>query len=96
MFVRQIHVESVTVEGERKPCLLRWIDSFAMRNFTNDAAFDDTLPISDGRMEIGHRVSLDRLQVAMQDWFLRKGYLQKEERLELREGISDSSIRQEG
>jgi hypothetical protein len=32
----------------------------------------------------------------MQDWFLRKGYLKKEERLELRERISDSSIRQEG
>lgn len=56
-----------------------------MRNFTNDAAFDDTLPLSDGLMEIGTRVPLDALRTAMQDWFQRKGYLQKGSLLLLKE-----------
>jgi hypothetical protein len=52
-----------------------------MRNFTNDAVFDDTLPTADGVLEIGNRVPLDRLSAAMEDWFRRKGYLQKDEEL---------------
>ena len=52
-----------------------------MRNFTNDAIFDDTLPIADGLLEVGYRVPLDKLQSAMQDWFRRKGYLKPEEQL---------------
>ena len=46
---------------------MRWIDNFAMRNFTNDAIFDDTLPIGDGLMEAGNRVPVDALQAAMDD-----------------------------
>jgi len=56
-----------------------------MRNFTNDPAFDDTLPQADGVMEAGTRVPLDRLQPAMEDWFRRKGYLKPGERLEVME-----------
>jgi hypothetical protein len=56
-----------------------------MRNFTNDAVFDDTLPVADGRLEAGNRVPLDRLQVAMEDWFRRKGYLKAGESLEVLE-----------
>jgi hypothetical protein len=63
------------------PCPIRWIDNFAMRNFTNDAVFDDTLPAAEGLLETGHRVPLDRLQPAMEDWFRRKGYLKPEESL---------------
>ena len=44
MFVRKLSVQRVDADGERHPCPLQWIDSFAMRNFTNDAIFDDTLP----------------------------------------------------
>jgi hypothetical protein len=54
-----------------------------MRNFTNDAVFDDTLPAADGLLEAGIRVPLDRLQPAMEDWFRRKGYLKREESLEV-------------
>jgi hypothetical protein len=54
-----------------------------MRNFTNEAVFDDTFPAGDGLLEAGHRVPLDRLQTAMEDWFRRKGYLQPDERLEV-------------
>jgi hypothetical protein len=46
-----------------------------MRNFTNDAIFDDTLPAADGVLEVGTRVTLDRLREAMEDWFRKKGYL---------------------
>jgi hypothetical protein len=56
-----------------------------MRNFTNATVFDDTLPLADGRMEIGSHVPLDQLKAAMEDWFQRKGYLTKESQLSLAE-----------
>ena len=76
MFSRKIRVE-YEADGRRQPAPLKWLDSFAMRNFTNQAVFDDTLPVSDGLMEIGQRVPLDQLHAAMEDWFRRKGYLPK-------------------
>jgi hypothetical protein len=83
MFVRRISIQRIDEAGERRPCPIAWIDNFAMRNFTNDAVFDDTLPVGDGLLEAGNRVPLDRLQPAMEDWFRRKGYLKPEERLEV-------------
>jgi hypothetical protein len=56
-----------------------------MRNFTNDAIFDDTLPVADGLLEAGSRIPLDRLREAMQDWFRRKGYLAANETLRVEE-----------
>ncbi|HEV8525843.1 MAG TPA: hypothetical protein VGQ71_15215 [Terriglobales bacterium] len=76
MFSRKIRVE-YEADGRRQPAPLKWLDSFAMRNFTNQAVFDDTLPVSDGLMEVGQRVPLDQLHAAMEDWFRRKGYLPK-------------------
>jgi hypothetical protein len=52
-----------------------------MRNFTNDAVFDDTLPVADGVLEVGYRVPLAQLQAAMEDWFRRKGYLNADDAL---------------
>ena len=75
----------VDAAGERHACPIAWIDNFAMRNFTNDAVFDDTLPVADGLLEAGNRVPLDRLQTAMEDWFHRKGYLKSGDRLEVLE-----------
>jgi hypothetical protein len=75
MFVRKLSVLRVDSEGIKHPCPLKWIDNFAMRNFTNEAIFDDTLPVADGLMEAGNRVPLDRLQPALEDWFRRKGYM---------------------
>jgi hypothetical protein len=80
MFSRKIRVE-YDVDGERAPCPLKWLDNFSMRNFTNASIFDDTLPAGEGLMEIGERVPLDKLKDAMEDWFGRKGYLPKGERL---------------
>jgi hypothetical protein len=56
-----------------------------MRNFTNATVFDDTVPVSDGRMEIGTNVSLEQLREAMEDWFRRKSYLPKDSKLSLEE-----------
>ncbi len=76
MFARKLRVEYEN-DGAWQPCPLKWLDNFAMRNFTNEPIFDDTLPVADGVMEVGARVPLDRLQSAMEDWFCRKGYIAK-------------------
>lgn len=85
MFARRLSIQRIDLEGARHGCPIRWIDNFAMRNFTNDAIFDDTLPVADGLLEAGNRVPLERLQSAMDDWFRRKGYLKPGERLEISE-----------
>ena len=85
MFARKLRIERIDTAGSAHPCPLKWIDSFAMRNFTNDAIFDDTLPVADGLLEAGYRVPLDKLQPAMEDWFRRKGYLKPEDRLSVSE-----------
>jgi hypothetical protein len=85
MFARRISVQRINAAGERSACPISWIDNFAMRNFTNDAVFDDTLPVGDGLLEAGHRVPLERLAPAMEEWFRKKGYLKAEERLEVME-----------
>jgi hypothetical protein len=84
MFARKIRVD-YEANGQRLPCPLKWLDSFSMRSFTNASVFDDTLPVSDGRMEIGRNVPLDQLRDSMEDWFRRKGYLPKESTLWLAE-----------
>ncbi len=56
-----------------------------MRNFTNDAVFDDTLPVGDGVLEAGKRVPVARLHHAMEDWFRRKGYLKADQSLRVTE-----------
>ncbi len=85
MFARKLSMQRVDAEGARHACPIRWIDNFAMRNFTNNAVFDDTLPAGDGLLEVGSRVPLDRLQSAMEDWFRRKGFLKPGELLEISE-----------
>ena len=85
MFVRKLTIERIDVTGEAHACPIKWIDSFSMRNFTNDAIFDDTLPVGDGLLEVGHRVPLDRLQASMEDWFRRKSYLSASDHLRITE-----------
>lgn len=76
MFARKIRVEYED-NGQRHAAPIKWLDSFAMRNFTNDQVFDDTLPVVDGVIEVGTRVPLDLLRERMEDWFRRKSYLPK-------------------
>ncbi len=85
MFARRISIQRIDSSGSRQPCPIGWIDNFAMRNFTNDPVFDDTLPIAGGVLEAGTRVPLERLRPAMEDWFRRKGYLKSGEGLEVAE-----------
>ena len=84
MFARKIRVE-YEQNGRRLPCPLKWLDSFSMRNFTNASVFDNTLPLSDGLMEIGTHVPLTELKAAMEDWFRRKSYIAKDGLLVLTE-----------
>jgi hypothetical protein len=85
MFARRISIERVDGAGASHPCPIKWIDNFAMRNFTNDPVFDDTLPVADGLLEAGNRVPLARLQQSMEDWFRRKGYLTPTDHLKVEE-----------
>ena len=85
MFARKLSIQRIDVNGLCQPCPITWIDNFAMRNFTNDPVFDDTLPVADSLLEAGTRVPLERLHTAMEDWFRRKGYLKPGERLEVEE-----------
>jgi hypothetical protein len=80
MFSRKIRVE-YEENGQRLPAPMKWLDSFSMRNFTNDQLFDDTIPVADGQMEIGIRVPVELLRERMEDWFRRKSYLPKNSRL---------------
>jgi hypothetical protein len=92
MFSRRLKLTYRTADGTTpQPCPLKWIDNFAMRNFTNDPAFDDTLPVADGILEVGKQVPLDRLQTSMDDWFRRKGYLKPEDTLSVSESDTAAS-----
>ena len=57
MFVRRLGIQRVDPSGERHACPLRWIDSFAMRNFTADAesfSIQPDLPERDSIMAVLH------------------------------------------
>ncbi|MGH9444262.1 MAG: hypothetical protein ACRD3O_00740 [Terriglobia bacterium] len=71
MFARKIKVEVIEADGSRD-CPLSWLDSFSMRSFTGRTAFDETLPIGDGRLEASFRVDLEALQRDMEDWMTLK------------------------
>jgi hypothetical protein len=85
MFARKLAIERIDAAGQTHLCPIAQLDNFAMRNFTNDAVFDDTLPVADGLLEAGNRVPLDRLRSAMEDWFRRKSYLAPTDRLQITE-----------
>ena len=85
MFARRLSIERIDSTGVRHACPLHWIDNFAMRNFTNEPIFDDTLPAADGLIEAGRARAARAPQADMEDWFRRKGYLKPEERLAVRE-----------
>jgi hypothetical protein len=89
MFLRRLSIERVTATGEAVPCPVAQIDNFAMRNFTNDAVFDDTLPVADGLLEAGLRVPINLLQQRMEQWFRRKGYLNPNEKLRIQGAVME-------
>ncbi len=72
MFARKLHVEIIE-GGKARPCPLEWLDSFAMRNFTGSAEFDDTLPTGDGEIEAGLGVEPQRLARAIEEFLNKRG-----------------------
>jgi hypothetical protein len=72
MYAQKLIVE-VVVAGEKRPCPLEWLDQFCMRNFTNAAEFDDTLPTGEGRVEVSFRVTPERFAGALAAWLTQRG-----------------------
>jgi len=71
MFARKIRVEIVGPQGARA-CPMEWLDNFCMRSFTGREAFDETLPVADGELEVSFQVDLKALRTDMEDWLTRK------------------------
>jgi hypothetical protein len=63
----------LVIAGERRACPLEWLDQFCMRNFTNAAEFDDTLPVADGKVEASFRVTPERFAEGLGAWLTQRG-----------------------
>ena len=72
MYAQKWKVE-VVVKGERKLCPVEWLDQFCMRNFTNSAEFDDTLPIGEGKVEASFRLTPERFAEGLAAWLTQRG-----------------------
>jgi hypothetical protein len=72
MYAQKFLVE-VVIGGERRACPLEWLDQFCMRNFTNSADFDDTLPVGDGRIEASYRLTPERFSEGLAAWLTQRG-----------------------
>ncbi len=88
MYVRKLHV-TLRAGDRQRDCPLKYLDSFAMRSFTGESRFDDTLPVADGRLEAGALVPLEPLRAALEDWLRRKSWLQPGETVLLEELHAD-------
>jgi hypothetical protein len=72
MYSQKFKVD-VVIRGERRACPLEWLDQFCMRNFTNAAEFDDTLPVEEGRVEASFRVTPERFAEGFGAWLTQRG-----------------------
>jgi hypothetical protein len=72
MYAQRFHVD-VLICGERRACPLEWLDQFCMRNFTNAADFDDTLPVADGQVEASYRLTPQRFSEGLAAWLTQRG-----------------------
>jgi hypothetical protein len=72
MYAQRFLVD-VVIRGERRACPLEWLDQFCMRNFTNAAEFDDTLPVADGRVEASFRLTPQRFADGLARWLTQRG-----------------------
>jgi hypothetical protein len=72
MYAQKFNV-TVVIRGEVKSCPLEWLDQFCMRNFTNAAEFDDTLPIADGQIETSFRLTPQRFAEGLGAWLTQRG-----------------------
>lgn len=72
MYAQKFNV-NVVIRGEAKPCPMEWLDQFCMRNFTNAAEFDDTLPVADGKIEASLRLTPERFAEGLGTWLTQRG-----------------------
>jgi hypothetical protein len=72
MYAQKFEVK-VWIRGQEKECPLDWLDQFCMRNFTNSADFDDTLPVADGRVEASFRLTPERFAEGLGAWLTQRG-----------------------
>jgi hypothetical protein len=72
MYAQKLNV-NVVIRGVAKPCPLEWLDQFCMRNFTNAAEFDDTLPLADGQVETSFRLTPERFAEGLGAWLTQRG-----------------------
>ena len=72
MYAQKFLVD-VIIRGERQACPLEWLDQFCMRNFTNSAEFDDTLPVGDGQVEASFRLTPQRFSEGLAAWLTQRG-----------------------
>lgn len=72
MYAQKFSV-NLLVGSDRKPCPLDWLDQFCMRNFTNSADFDDTLPVADGRIEASFRLTPEKFAEGLRAWLAQRG-----------------------
>jgi hypothetical protein len=72
MYAQKLNV-TVVIGGESRACPLDWLDQFCMRNFTNSADFDDTLPISNGKVEASFRLTPERFAEGLAAWLTQRG-----------------------
>jgi len=72
MYAQKFLVD-VIIAGRRQACPLEWLDQFCMRNFTNSAEFDDTLPVEEGRVEASFHLTPERFADALAAWLTQRG-----------------------
>jgi hypothetical protein len=72
VYAQKLKVD-VVIRGERRPCPLEWLDQFCMRNFTNAAEFDDTLPTAEGNVETSFRLTPERFGEGLRAWLTQRG-----------------------
>jgi hypothetical protein len=72
MYAQTFRVD-VIIRGERHACPLEWLDQFCMRNFTNSAEFDDTLPVEEGRVEASFHLTPERFADGLAAWLTQRG-----------------------
>jgi len=63
-----------------------------MRSFTGREAFDETLPVGDGALEVSFQVDTNGLRADMEDWFTRKFGEGKPVKLTLTESGRQSAV----
>ena len=72
VYAQRFKVE-LLIDGQRSLCPSDWLDQFCMRNFTNAAEFDDTLPVAEGEVEASFRVTPERFRDSFKDWLTKRG-----------------------